>query len=126
MVVSTGTQHIVEAMAQQGIRRLIVVTSLGVGDSKDQTPFFFKILARTLLRKAMQDKERQEEIVKASGLEWTIVRPGGLTDGPKTGAYTYGLDPRLKARQLSRADLAEFVLKQASDNQFVGKTPAIT
>lgn len=125
-VVSKGTAHVVDAMQKSGVARLIVVTSLGVGESKDQVPFFFKALIATALRKAMQDKEAQEKIVKASGLDWTIVRPGGLTDGARTGAYRYGLDPKIVAGQVSRADVAEFVLKQLTDTQFLRKAPAIT
>lgn len=125
-VVSKGTANVVDAMQKSGVARLIVVTSLGVGESKDQVPFFFKAIMATALRKAMQDKEAQEKTVKASGLDWTIVRPGGLTDGPRTGAYRYGLDPKIVAGQVSRADVAEFVLKQLTDTQFLRKAPAIT
>jgi putative NADH-flavin reductase len=125
-VVSQGTANVVDAMQKAGVARLIVVTSLGVGESKDQVPFFFKALMATALRKTMQDKEAQEKLVKASGLDWTIVRPGGLTDGPRTGQYRYGLDPKLVAGQVSRADVAEFVLKQLTDTQFLRKAPAIT
>jgi putative NADH-flavin reductase len=125
-VVSHGTANVVDAMQKAGVARLIVVTSLGVGESKDQVPFFFKALMATALRKTMQDKEAQEKLVKASGLDWTIVRPGGLTDGPLTGQYRYGLDPKLVAGQVSRADVAEFVLKQLTDTQFLRKAPAIT
>jgi putative NADH-flavin reductase len=125
-VVSQGTANVVDAMQKAGVARLIVVTSLGVGESKDQVPFFFKALMATALRKTMQDKEAQEKLVKVSGLDWTIVRPGGLTDGPRTGQYRYGLDPKLVAGQVSRADVAEFVLKQLTDTQFLRKAPAIT
>ena len=125
-VVSAGTQVIVDAMQKLTVRRLIVVSSIGVGDSKDQVPFFFKALMKRVLKKAMQDKERQEQIVRASSLDWTIVRPGGLTDGPQTGAYKSGTDPKITAGQVSRADVADFVLKQLIDATYLHKTPAIT
>lgn len=125
-VVSSGTQVIVDAMQKLAVRRLIVVSSIGVGDSKDQVPFFFKALMKTVLKKAMQDKERQEQIVRASGLDWTIVRPGGLTDGPQTGVYKSGTDPKITAGQVSRADVADFVLKQLTDATYLHKAPAVT
>ena len=125
-IVSQGTQNIVNAMLHAHVPRLIVISSLGVGDSKKQIPFTFKLIASTFLRGVMADKERQEAIVKGSDLDWTIVRPGGLTDGPKTGGYTFGLDPKIKANQISRADVADFILKQLTDDTFVHKTPAIT
>jgi putative NADH-flavin reductase len=125
-VVSQGTRQIVTAMQSQGIQRILVVTSLGVGDSKDQIPFFFKILTKTALRGVMADKEIQEEIVMQSGLNWTIVRPGGLVDGPPTGAYTAGLDKSIKAGQVSRGNVAAFVLQQIEDHRYLRATPSIT
>jgi putative NADH-flavin reductase len=125
-VVSAGTQQIVNAMQRRGIKRLIVVSSLGVGDSKNQVPFFFKVLAATVLRKTMKDKEAQEALVRASGLDWTIVRPGGLTDGPRTGSYRFGTDASLTAGQVTRADVADFILRELERNEFVRMAPAIT
>lgn len=126
-IVSQGTQVIVDAMHRLGTpRRIIIVSSLGVGESKDQVPFAFKMLMNTVIRKPMQDKEKQEAIVKASGLDWTIVRPGGLTDGPATGQFKSGLDPKIVAGQVSRADVAAFVLRQLTDDTYLHKTPAIT
>ena len=126
-VVSQGTLVIVDAMKRLGQpKRIVVVSSMGVGESKDQVSFTFKMLMTTVLRKPMEDKERQEQVVKASGLDWTIVRPGGLTDSPATGNYKSGLDPNIGAGQVSRADVAAFVLKQLSDSTYVFKTPAIS
>lgn len=125
-IVSEGTKVIVAAMHKLGVRRLIVISSLGVGDSRDQVPTFFKVLMKTALKKPMEDKERQEQIVAASGLDWTIVRPGGLTNGPRTGRYRAGLDRSIVAGQVSRADVAEFVLRQLDDMTYRHKAPAIT
>lgn len=126
-VVSQGTQVILEAMKALGQpRRIVVVSSLGVGESKDQVPFAFKMLMKTALKKPMEDKERQEALVKASGLDWTIVRPGGLTNGPATGQYKSGLDPKISAGQVSRADVAAFVLQQLSDDTYLRQAPAIS
>ena len=120
------TQQIVNAMQHRGLKRLIVVSSLGVGDSKQQVPFFFKVLAATVLRKTMKDKEVQEALVRASDLDWTIVRPGGLTDGPRTGVYRFGVAANLTAGQVARADVADFILRELERNEFVRMTPAIT
>jgi uncharacterized protein YbjT (DUF2867 family) len=126
-VVSQGTQVILHAIkALGGPQRIVVVSSLGVGESKDQVPFAFKMLMKTALRKPMEDKERQEAQVKASGLDWTIVRPGGLTNGPAAGQYKSGLDPKISAGQVARADVAAFVLRQLTDDTYLHKAPAIT
>lgn len=125
-VVSDGTANIVRTLEERGPRRLVVISSLGVGDSKNQVPFFFKLLAATLLRRTMQDKERQEEIVRNSGLEWTIIRPGGLNDESAKGTYTVGLEPTIVAKMISRTDVAAFALREIEHPQYIRQTPAIT
>lgn len=113
-------------MKVKGIKRLIVVTSLGVGDSKDQVPFAFKMLMNTVLKNVMADKNLQEELVKQSGLEYTIIRPGGLNNGAKTGNYRVGTDKNIKAGQVSRADVADFILKLVSSKEYLHQAVAIT
>ena len=124
-VVSDGTRNIIEGMTKQGIERLVVVSALGVGDSREQVSLPFKMIMKTVLRKAYEDKERQEQLVRNSNLDWVIVRPGGLTNGPATGEYTYGLDPSIGGGQVSRADVAAFVLQQLKEDTFLYQTPAI-
>lgn len=124
-VVSDGTQNIVKAMSKQGIRRLVVVSALGVGNSREQVTLSFKMMMKTVLRKAYEDKERQEQFVRESDLDWIIVRPGGLTNNPATGEYTSGLDPSIVGGQVSRADVAAFVLQQLTDDTYLHQTPAI-
>ena len=124
-VVSDGTRNIVNAMEAQGLRRIIVISSLGVGDSRDQVPLAFKMIMKTVLRHAMEDKERQEALIRASDLDWTIVRPGGLTDGPATGDYLFGTDPAIMSNSISRADVARFALRQLEEPGFLRQAPAI-
>lgn len=125
-VVSQGTENIIEAMQKQGLSRLVVISSMGVGDSIDQVSRSFKMLTKTVLRKAIEDKERQEDAVRASDLEWVILRPSGLTNGAATGEYQLGTDPSIEASQISRADVAACALNQLTDDTFVGNTPSIT
>ena len=125
-LVSRGMANIISAMQETGVQRLIVVTSIGVGDSKSQAPLFFRLLMWTVLRKVMQEKERQEELVRQSGLQWTIVRPGGLTDGPQTGHYKHGLARSIKAGRISRADVAEFLLRQLAEKTYVRMAASVS
>lgn len=125
-IVSEGTQQIIAAMKSASIKRLVVVSSMGIGDSKDQISRAFKIIAKTVLKKAMQDKEMQEKLVRDSDLDWIIVRPAGLVDKPATGKFKAGLDKSIKAEQVSRADVAGFVLQQLTDNTYMHQTPAIS
>ena len=86
-----GTRNIVCAMEEAGVRRLISQSSLGVGDSRDILPFHYKYaIVPILLRHAFADHEGQEALIRRSRLDWTIVRPGNLTDGDRTGEYRHG------------------------------------
>jgi putative NADH-flavin reductase len=120
-----GTERILAAMREQAVRRLIVVTSLGVGDSRSQLPWGVRLVMDIMLRSILRAKEEQEALVKASDLDWIIVRPGGLTNGPRTGAYRYGLDRSAKPGRVARADVADFVLRQLTDDTFLHQTPAV-
>lgn len=121
-----GTERILAAMQDQGVRRLVVVTSLGVGESRAQLAWPWRLIMDLTLKSILQAKAEQERLVKASGLDWIIVRPGGLTDGPRTGAYRCGTDPALKAGRVSRADVADFVLRQLTEDTFLHQAPAVT
>ncbi len=125
-VEAEGTEQIIAGMQRLGIKRLIAVTSMGVGDSRDQVPTFFRVIMDLTLKKIMAAKERQEQHIRDSGLDWTIVRPGGLTDGPATGAYLSGTEKSIKATRVSRADVAHFVLKQLVDDRYLRQAPAIS
>ncbi|MGB5834532.1 MAG: SDR family oxidoreductase [Thiohalocapsa sp.] len=121
-----GTERILTAMKTQDVRRLIAVTSMGVGDSIDQVAAFFRAIMKLTLKRVMEAKERQEQAIMASDLDWTIVRPGGLTDGPRTGNYQSGLEKSIKATRVSRADVAEFVLSELTAGDYISATPAIS
>jgi putative NADH-flavin reductase len=124
-----GTRNIVEAMKKTGVQRLICQSSLGVGDSRTNLPFFTKyIIVSLFLRHAFADHERQEAFVKQSSLDWTIVRPPHLTDGPRTGVYRHGFtttDTRIKGK-ISRADVADFMLKQLTDDTYLHQAPGVS
>ena len=121
-----GTERILAAMKSHGQRRLIAVTSMGVGDSIEQVAAFFRAIMKLTLKRVMEAKERQEQAIMASDLDWTIVRPGGLTDGPRTDSYQSGLDKSIKASRVSRADVADFILRELSAGDYIRQTPAIS
>jgi len=128
-VLSEGTQNIIKAMEKLGVCRFICESSLGVGDSKGQLGFFYDfVLIPLLLRGVFADKAVQEEIIRGSKLEWVIVRPGALTNGPRTGKYHSwtGREDKSIQRKISRADTADFMLKQVSEDTNVGKCPGLS
>ena len=121
-ILSDGTRNIIAAMQPRGIRRFICETSLGVGDSRGQMSWIFeKIILAFFLKNAFADKEIQEQYIKQSQLDWTILRPAMLTNGPKTGVYKtwVGKTKEPIRLKISRADVADFILKQLSSSEFV-------
>ena len=126
---ANGTKNIIRAMEKTGVRRLICQSSNGVGDTSKTLPFFTKyIIVPFMLRRVFADHEIQEELIKESQLDWIIVRPTALTDGKKTGVYQQGLtlDNRTATFKISRADVADFMLKQLVDNHYLHNTPSIS
>ena len=126
---STGTRNIIQAMQRNGVRRLVCLSTLGVGDSRVHMNFYWKyIMFGMLLRGAFADHVSQEEHVIRSELDWTIVRPAAYTDGEHAGNYRHGFPATAKELKLkiSRADVADFVLTQLADNNYVHMTPGIS
>ncbi|HKQ51587.1 MAG TPA: SDR family oxidoreductase [Pyrinomonadaceae bacterium] len=127
-IFSEGTRKVVEAMKKSQCRRLVCVTGIGAGDSRGHGGFLYdKIFAPLFLKTIYEDKDRQERIVRESGLDWVIVRPGFLTNGPRTGKYRALTElGGVKSGKISRADVADFIVKEAADMKFRGKTPLLT
>ncbi|NUP28731.1 MAG: SDR family oxidoreductase [Nocardia sp.] len=129
VVRAEGTRVIIEAMNRTGVKRLVCQSTLGAGDSRANLNFVWKyIMFGMLLRPAYADHQQQEGYVRASGLDWTIVRPSAFTDGPRTGTYRRGFGANEKGLSLkiARADIAEFLLDQVTDRTYVHRAPGIS
>ncbi len=124
-MLTDGTKNIIAAMKEKGVKRLAVVTSIGAGDSENQAPFFFKVLMWTAMKKIFLDKNNQEEAIFNSGLDFCIVRPGGLTVDAPTGVINV---IEGEAGSIPRADVAQFCLDavRVEDFPYIGKTPCIS
>jgi putative NADH-flavin reductase len=123
-----GVRNIVDAMNRCGARRLVYVSFLGVQEGRRQLSFVGRaIIAPLLLRNVVADHEAKERIIRESGLDWVIVRPPRLTNGPRTRNYRHGVDIRSTSLvpRISRADLADFMLRQLSDDTYLRNTPAV-
>ncbi|MFD4369720.1 NAD(P)-dependent oxidoreductase [Rhodococcus sp. NPDC058521] len=125
---SHGTAAIIDAMQRTGVRRLICQSTLGVGESRDSLNFYWKrIMFGLLLRPAYADHVEQERRVRDSDLDWTIVRPSAFTNGPQTGKYERGFGyDRMTELKISRADVADFIVDQLTDESFLRAAPAIS
>ena len=122
---SKATRVLVTAMEEAQVKRLICVTGFGAG-SRGRGGFLYNAAFHLLLGRVYDDKDVQERIVRRSKLDWVIVRPVILTDGPKTNAYRALADPRdWTCGFISRADVADFLIKQIDDDAFLHKTPVL-
>ena len=124
-ILSDGTHEIIRAMSAHGVRRFICVTALGVGDSKWKLGLYYTLFVEpVIVWFYFRDKERQEKFVRESGLEWTIVRPGQLTNGRQRGAYRQGtkIGSWWRTALISRADVAAFMLDQLTDRSNLRRT----
>jgi putative NADH-flavin reductase len=112
-------RNLVAAMRRHGLRRIIAVSSIGVGDSIVNMPALYRPLIPTFFRGAMPDKQRMETELRQSNLDWTIVRPAGLTDGAQTNAVQVITPASCRhVRSISRADLAAFILGHLGGSDF--------
>ena len=127
-ILSEGTRNLIGAMRRHGVRRFVCETALGISDAWWQMGLYYTLFVRPIILPLyFWDKTRQEAVIRASDLDWTIVRPGALTSGPKRGHYRHG--PRvghwLRTVRISRADVAAFMLDQLTDDRYVRTTVGI-
>lgn len=124
-----GTKNIVAAMKWHGIKRLICESTLGAGDSVSNLNFFWRyVMFGFLLRAAFKDHLQQEEHVRNSGLDWTIVRPAAFVDEPEAPTFKHGFAPDEKGLSLSiaRSDVAKFMAEQLDSNHYLHKAPGLS
>jgi len=123
-----GIGNLVGAMERLHVRRLVYLSFLGVHHGRRQLSRLGKyVVAPLLMRKVAADHEHKEAIIQRSTLDWVIVRPPRLTNGRRTGTYRSGEDiwATLVVPRVSRADLAEFMLRQLNGDTYVRRTPAV-
>jgi len=121
-------QNVNRAMKKFGVKRLVIVTSMGVGEQYHNVGFVFKIVRWLFLEKAFLDKDIQERLVRESGLDYTIVRPSGLNNGPNVGGYKEDPENNIFPGYISRSDVADFCLRCITDqnSSYLNKTVSIT
>jgi uncharacterized protein YbjT (DUF2867 family) len=124
---SQSTRILVDAMKAAGLKRLIAVTGLGAGDSRGHGGLLYDaVVFPLLLKRVYDDKDVQEWIIRSSGLDWTIVRPGLLTNRRATGQYRVLTRPNdWRFGMISRADVADFLVRQIEDRALIGTAPLL-
>ena len=127
IVMEQGTKNIMNAMKKHGVKRIIAQSSYATSGSEEGVAFMKEMGMGdeqiAMVRPVLDDKAKQEAVIRDSGLEYTIVRPLMLNDEPKTGEYRVGENLVIKVGDaISRADVADFMLKDLTENKFIGKT----
>jgi nucleoside-diphosphate-sugar epimerase len=130
-IYSEGTRNIVAAMSRHGIKRLAVVSSSATEPHHHADGGWLMnrvlqpLVTATIGKTTYADMRRMEELLRASDLEWTIMRPSGLFDAPAVSSYELHVE-RAPGIFTSRADLASSLLEQATDSRFVRQAVAVT
>jgi putative NADH-flavin reductase len=127
-ILSEGTRNLLRAMEAQSVPRLICETSLGLGNSAGRMGLYYTLFViPVILPFYFWDKARQERLIEASRVEWVIVRPGALTNGPKRTTYRHGHDigSFVRTVRISRADVADFMLNQLTRDTYLRTAPGV-
>ena len=126
-LLTVATRALVTAMTHTGVRRLVCVSALGVGDSRGHGGFVFdRLFQPLLLSHAYKDKNRQEATIRACSLDWVIVRPARLTNDPARESVRAFTDlAGLKGGKIARADVARFVVEQLTTDTWLRRTPVL-
>jgi putative NADH-flavin reductase len=125
---SRTARNILAALDANAAQKYVAVTGIGAGESKGHGGFLYdRIFQPLLLKSIYEDKDREERLIKASSANWLIVRPAGLTNGPRTGNYRVidQLDG-VTARRISRSDVADYILAQLATSTDFGKAVLLT
>jgi putative NADH-flavin reductase len=123
---SEATRVLIAEMQAQGVARLVSVTGFGAGDSRASISCLQRLPFQLVFGRAYEDKSVQERLIKDSGLEWTIARPGVLTGGQRTGRYKIIADAaQWRNGFISRADVADFLVRQIEERTYVRQAPVL-
>jgi putative NADH-flavin reductase len=124
---SDTTRILIGAMEKHHVKRLICVTGIGAGDSKGHGGFFYdRVVYPFITKQTYIDKDRQEELIRRSSLDWILVRPAVFTNGPERNNLRVATDLKgVTISRISRADTAAFLVRQLTDNRYLHKTPLI-
>ena len=119
---SRGTKHCIDAMKEHGVKRLVVLSAYGVGDSKPAASWFERtFFIDGLLKGFFLDHDVQERMTRESGLDFVIARPTRLTNGKAKGKYVRTAELISVPAAISRADVADFMVEACESTTWVGK-----
>ncbi|TWJ03384.1 putative NADH-flavin reductase [Mucilaginibacter frigoritolerans] len=126
-VLEKSMMNVLQVMNEYGVKRILILSSVGVGDSWKYAPWYVKLLIKlTNFKVIFADHNAQEDLIQASGKNWTIARPAGLNENETMGtlAVTYNHTP--KPFHMSRKLLAKFFIENLYSETYIHKTPMLS
>lgn len=125
-LLSESMKLVVDVMEKKSIRRLVVITAAGCGETREKIPAWFNyIVDNSNIGVTYKDHNRQEEIIQATNLEWTLVRPVGLTNRDRDKEVQAGPEAK-HTSQISRQNVAKFILDAIEQGKYIGNGPVIS
>jgi putative NADH-flavin reductase len=122
---SQGTRLLLSAMETHGVRRLVCITGAMIGHPENRLGWLYRLM-RHAFRDTIQDRQLQEQLILGSALDWTLVRPPRLSNGPARDIWRAGEDVRIGAMaHIGRADLARFMVQQLEDRSFIRRAVTV-
>jgi putative NADH-flavin reductase len=125
---SEATAALIAAMKRRHVKRLIAITGVGAGDSRGHGGFVYdRVIFPLFTRNRYQDKDRQEALIAASGLEWVIVRPAPFSEVAAAGPLEVHtrIEPGTVLRRIGRDEVAVFVVEQVDGDRYLRQRPFI-
>jgi uncharacterized protein YbjT (DUF2867 family) len=123
---SAGTRNVIAAMHQHGVRKLVVQSSFGVGETRHKLPLLYRLFFKLVLKPQIADTERQEQVVRASGLDWVIAQPVNLTDRPDMEEAFASPEGEVRGMQISRKRVGRFLAETMQTAKYVGRSVALS
>jgi putative NADH-flavin reductase len=126
-IISRAMPVLIAAMGKANVRRLIFISSFGVGETRKLASFFSKLIFRLILKDLLADKFKADEMLKKSTLDYTLVYPTSMHNGKRTGKYKAGESVKISfLPRISRKDVVDFMLTELKENHFIRKTAIVT
>ncbi len=122
---SRGTRHVIAAMRIHGVKRLAIQSSFGVGETRNRLPWKWRLIFSLLLKPQIADTDEQERLVRGSGLEWVLVQPVGLTDGPAVPAFA-STEGQTRSMAIPRQAVGRFLAEAIETMRYAGRSVALS
>ena len=127
VMAAESTKHIVTAMEKYGVKRLVIISVAGIPAPQDKRGFNpVSALIKLFLKNVFIDRENQLEILRASKLDWVALRVPRLTDDVATGSVKAFFGNPSPSQKVTRADVADFMLKQLTEDRWLRQAPIIS